>query len=63
MRAAAGIVLVAIGAWLALPQVFTVVPDQRAFVAGVVLAIVGAALIADNQPRAAAQNRRRHGHR
>ncbi len=52
-----GGLLLAAGCLLALPEVFTVVPDQRLFLLGLVLAVAGGALLAERG------HGRDHGHR
>lgn len=58
-----GFTLIALGCLLALPEVFVVRPDQRLFLLGLIVAFAGGVLIADHEPRAAAENRRPRGHR
>ncbi len=48
MTRAAGFVLIALGALLALPQICMDAPSQRVFLAGLVLAFFGAALLCDH---------------
>lgn len=50
----AGFVLVAVGALLALPQIFTATPVVAVFALGLLLALVGGVQVADHPPSASA---------
>ncbi len=59
---ALGCILIAAGCLLALPEIFTTFPDQRLFLLGLLLAFAGGLLIADREPRPAAEKEANHGH-
>ncbi len=50
MARAAGVVLIALGAFLALPQICVDAPAQRVFVLGLVLALIGGLIVCDHAP-------------
>jgi len=52
-----GAMLIITGLALAMPQVFVALPDQRVFLAGLVVAFIGALILTDH-PR----TERGHGH-
>lgn len=60
MTRVAGMALIALGAFLVLPQILVDLPEHRLIVAGLILALVGAIAVADHPPRNAGGP---HGHR